>query len=95
MPISSRAIVLAATTLLLSVSPVSDAAEVAVDSSQAGVSVQRRGDVKPPKSPRLRFRSGGPACMCVSGMSEAEIAAAAQRRREQSDTSLDTIVEDP
>ncbi len=95
MSISPRVTLLAATILLLSVSTVSEAAQVTLDLSPAGAGAQTEVDTKPPKSSRLRFRSGGPACMCVSGMSEAEIAAAAQRRSEQLDTSLETIVQDP
>lgn len=52
------------------------------------------GQVKPPKSSRLRFKSAGPACMCVSGMSEAEIAAAEEKRRDSA-ADLDTIKRDP
>lgn len=52
------------------------------------------GQVKPPKSSRLRFKSAGPACMCVSGMSEAEIADA-ERRRRDSAANLDKIKQDP
>jgi hypothetical protein len=36
---------------------------------------------QPPKSSRLRFRSGGPVCMCSTGLSEAEIEEAERKRK--------------
>jgi hypothetical protein len=46
-----------------------------------------------PRSPRLKYRSRGPACMCLSGLSEAEIQAA-QRRREEGTEKLESIIPD-
>ncbi|WP_158675378.1 hypothetical protein [Thiohalobacter thiocyanaticus] len=45
------------------------------------------------RSPRLRFRSGGPACMCLSGLSEADIQAA-QSRQEGGAEKLESIIQD-
>lgn len=45
------------------------------------------------RSPRLRFRSGGPACMCLGGLSEADIQAA-QSRREDGAEQLESIIQD-
>ena len=36
---------------------------------------------QPPQSSRLRFRSGGPVCMCATGLSEAEIEEAELKRK--------------
>ena len=85
----------AVTLVLLSMTVVAGAAESSGDAVSNGTAAQTTGKVDPPKSSRLRFRSGGPACMCVSGMSEEEIAAAAQRRRSQSADSPENIVPDP
>ncbi|BAZ92408.1 hypothetical protein TspCOW1_27200 [Thiohalobacter sp. COW1] len=46
-----------------------------------------------PRSPRLKFRSRGPACMCLSGLSEADIQAA-QSRREDGTEKLESIIRD-
>lgn len=47
-----------------------------------------------PAKPRLRFRSKGPACMCLDGLSEAEIAAAERARRQSADD-LPAIIQNP
>lgn len=47
-----------------------------------------------PGRPRLRFRSQGPACMCLDGLSEAEIAAA-ERGRQQPADGLPAIIQNP
>lgn len=46
------------------------------------------------KPARLRFRSKGPACMCLDGLSEAEIAAA-ERARKRSTEDLPPIIRNP
>lgn len=46
-----------------------------------------------PRAPRLKFRSRGPACMCLSGLSEADIQAA-QSRREDGTEKLESIIRD-
>ncbi|HSH30316.1 MAG TPA: hypothetical protein VK971_10445 [Thiohalobacter sp.] len=46
-----------------------------------------------PSSSRLKFRSRGPACMCLSGLSEADIQAA-QSRREEGAEKLESIIQD-
>lgn len=45
------------------------------------------------RSPRLKFRSRGPACMCLSGLSEADIQAA-QSRRDEGAEKLESIIQD-
>lgn len=47
-----------------------------------------------PAKPRLRFRSKGPACMCLDGLSEAEIAAA-ERARKPPAEDLPAIIQNP
>lgn len=47
-----------------------------------------------PAKPRLRFRSKGPTCMCLDGLSEADIAAAARARRQSADD-LPAIIQNP
>jgi hypothetical protein len=48
--------------------------------SQPKQDTRVRDGSQPPKSSRLRFRSGGPVCMCSTGLSEAEIEAAERKR---------------
>lgn len=48
----------------------------------------------PPRASHIRFRSGGPTCMCAGGLSEAEIIAA-ERKREGSAVVLPNIIQDP
>lgn len=48
----------------------------------------------PSAKPRLRFRSKGPACMCLDGLSEAEIEAAERARRQSADD-LPAIIQNP
>lgn len=43
------------------------------------------------RSPRLKFRSRGPACMCLGGLSEADIQAA-QSRQEAGTEKLESII---
>lgn len=52
------------------------------------------GRVQPPRSSRLRFRAGGPTCMCVSGMSDAQIEAA-ERERSGAPADLENINQNP
>lgn len=47
-----------------------------------------------PGPPRLRFRSKGPTCMCLDGLSEAEIEAA-ERARKRSADELPAIIQNP
>lgn len=49
---------------------------------------------QPPQSSRLRFRSGGPACMCVNGLGEEDIAEAERRRRDGKIKELQSIIQD-
>ncbi len=49
---------------------------------------------QPPRSSRLKFRSGGPICNCASGLGEADIQAA-ERRRQDPAAGLRTIIQDP
>lgn len=92
---SSHVLTIVATVALLSVAAATGATEPSADASQSAAIAQTSGAATSPKSSRLRFRSGGPACMCVSGMSEAEIAGAAERRRRQSADSLENIIQNP
>lgn len=80
-----RATAIAAIIVLLTAASFAEAAEPYSGPVSDGANAQTTGIITPPKSSRLRFRSGGPACMCVSGMSEAEIADAAERRRPADD----------
>ncbi len=48
---------------------------------------------QPPRSSRLKFRSGGPVCNCASGLGEADIQAAERRRRDAA-AGLRTIIQD-
>lgn len=48
----------------------------------------------PPRASHIRFRSGGPTCMCAGGLSEAEIIAA-ELKREGSAAVLPNIIQDP
>lgn len=49
---------------------------------------------QPPRSSRLKFRSGGPICNCATGLGEADIQAA-ERRRQDPAAGLRTIIQDP
>ena len=67
----------------------------AVHAEQAAAATAKadeRGEAEPRK-PRLKYRSRGPACMCLNGLSEAEIQAA-QRRREKGTEKLESIIRD-
>lgn len=48
---------------------------------------------QPARSSRLKFRSGGPVCMCAGGLSEADIRAG-ERRRKDPTAGLRTIIQD-
>ncbi len=48
---------------------------------------------QPPRSSRLKFRSGGPICMCAGGLSEADIQAGEQQRKDPT-AGLRTIIQD-
>lgn len=48
----------------------------------------------PPRASHMRFRSGGPTCMCAGGLSEAEIIAA-ELKRGGSAAVLPNIIQDP
>lgn len=64
----------------------------ATESPAAGRQAQSPEDAPAPG--RLRFRSKGPACMCLDGLSEAEIAAA-ERARKASADALPAIIGNP
>ncbi len=70
------------TTLSL-VAPTVVEAESKAGQSQAKAQAHSSDESQPSRSPRLRFRSGGPVCMCATkGLSEAEIEAAERKRKE-------------
>lgn len=71
------------TALLLAAAPSAVGAEPESGQSQAKEDARSSDGSQPPRSTRLRFRSGGPVCMCATkGLSEAEIEAAERKRKE-------------
>lgn len=61
--------------------------------SQAASETPPEASGQPPRSSRLKFRSGGPVCNCATGLGEADIQAA-ERRRRHSAAGLRPIVPD-
>ena len=78
----SDATVLVMLTTMLVVPPCTVAADSNFNPSPVAADAVSGADRKAPRSSRLRFRSNGPACMCVNGLSDAEISAAERQRRE-------------
>lgn len=78
-----------ATVLLLAL-PASSAESENRESAPAAARVLET----PPRASHMRFRSGGPTCMCAGGLSEAEIIAA-ELKRDGSAAVLPNIIQDP
>lgn len=81
-----RTNVLTAITIMTALSLVASlvmGAESEAGQSQAKEDASSSEKTPPLSSSRLRFRSGGPVCMCATnGLSEAEIEAAERKRKE-------------
>jgi hypothetical protein len=84
------AVLLAAMSAMMAESRAEQAGGAAAETApEAG-----RAAAQPPRSSRLKFRSGGPICNCATGLGEADIQAA-ERRRQDPAAGLRTIIQDP